>query len=195
MKSLKLFALVAALFLCGSASAQFTNTTTKSNNQPATTNNSGGGAVRGYSGFIEMGYCFGIGEYDFGRFDLSTSHGFQINSHIFIGLGTGYKKFSSAYCIPLYTDFRVNFLDKKATPFFGLKMGYTTGEVAGFMMTPSLGCRFGFYENLGLTLSFGYDYQRGDVTTTYYSYYYDYYYYDVHNENLGGIFLKVGLEF
>lgn len=204
MKNIKLLALFVALLGCSTVSAQFTNTNPNANNnrsQQTSNENSSSGAVMGYSGFIELGYVKGIGTYDFDRFELTTSQGFQINSHIFVGLGTGIKYFydESAYGIPFYTDFRINFLKKKVSPFAGFKLGYTTGDVSGLMLTPMFGCRFGFYKNFGLILSLGYDYQSGEVVTTYryYSYYSGTYYYNTskHRENLGGIFLKIGLEF
>ena len=33
----------------------------------------------GYRGFVDTGYSVGIGDYDFGRFEVNTSHGYQIN--------------------------------------------------------------------------------------------------------------------
>jgi hypothetical protein len=198
MKKLKFITLLAAIMVCGMASAQFINTGgNERNNQRQSSNESGGGAVLGYSAFVEFGYSVGIGDYSFDRFEITTSHGIQANSHIFIGLGTGLKYFfdGSNYAIPVYTDFRVNFLNKKISPFAGMKIGYTIGDVSGVMVTPMFGCRFGFHNNFGLILSLGYDYQRGKVTTYYYNYYYGYNYYNTHTENLGGVFLKIGLEF
>jgi len=195
MKRFRFLVLLVVLFVGGTASAQFTNTGGNSRSNQRLSNDTGGGAVMGYSGFVEIGYCIGIGEYDFSRFDMSTTHGFQINSHIFIGAGTGIKYFDESYAIPFYTDFRVNFLNKKVSPFAGMKLGYTFGDVSGMMITPMFGCRFGFHNNFGLVLSLGYDYQRGKVTSYYYNYYYGYTYYNTTTENLGGVFLKIGLEF
>jgi hypothetical protein len=200
MKKIKLFAFIATLLICGTASAQFTNT---GNNRKANTSSNssfGDGAVAGYSGFIETGYTAGIGDYSYNRFEISTSHGFQINSHIFIGMGVGFKYFASesVYGIPFFADFRVNFLDNNISPFVGMKTGYTIGSdsdgIKGFMLSPSIGCRFGFKDNLGLIVSLGYDYQQATVWTLYYSYYYGYYT-ESSRENLAGLALKIGFEF
>ena len=31
-----------------------------------------------YRGYVDAGYSLGIGDYDFGRFEVNTSHGYQI---------------------------------------------------------------------------------------------------------------------
>ena len=43
----------------------------------------------GYKGHVEAGYSVGIGDYDFGRFEVNTTHGYQVNPYIFLGAGTG----------------------------------------------------------------------------------------------------------
>ena len=42
-----------------------------------------------YRGFVDAGYDVGIGDYDFGRFVINTTHGYQFNPYIFLGAGTG----------------------------------------------------------------------------------------------------------
>ena len=42
----------------------------------------------GYKGHVDAGYSVGIGDYDFGRFEVNTTHGYQVNPYIFIGAGT-----------------------------------------------------------------------------------------------------------
>lgn len=37
----------------------------------------------GYKGHVEAGYSVGIGDYDFGRFEVNTTHGYQVNPYIF----------------------------------------------------------------------------------------------------------------
>lgn len=34
---------------------------------------------KGYRGFAELGYGIGVGDYEFGRFSIETSHGYQFN--------------------------------------------------------------------------------------------------------------------
>lgn len=38
-----------------------------------------------YRGFVDAGYDVGIGDYDFGRFVINTTHGYQFNPYIFLG--------------------------------------------------------------------------------------------------------------
>lgn len=40
----------------------------------------------GYKGHVDAGYSIGIGDYDFGRFEVNTTHGYQVNPYIFLGL-------------------------------------------------------------------------------------------------------------
>ena len=32
-----------------------------------------------YRGYVDAGYSIGIGDYEFGRFEVNTSHGYQFN--------------------------------------------------------------------------------------------------------------------
>lgn len=49
----------------------------------------------GYKGHVDAGYSVGIGDYDFGRFEVNTTHGYQVNPYIFLGAGTGLHFMSS----------------------------------------------------------------------------------------------------
>ena len=35
-----------------------------------------------YRGFIDAGYSIGVGDYEFGRFEVNTSHGYQFNPYL-----------------------------------------------------------------------------------------------------------------
>ena len=41
-----------------------------------------------YRGFVDAGYDVGIGDYEFGRFVINTTHGYQFNPYIFLGAST-----------------------------------------------------------------------------------------------------------
>lgn len=161
--------------------------------------NNVGGAKTGYRGFLDLGYTIGVGDYAAGRLDITTTHGYQTCPYFFIGVGTGihYYTEGSSIGVPLFADLRADFLDNWVTPFFDFKIGYSVADISGFYMCPSIGCRFGFGNNLGMHISLGYTLQK--ATATYYSYYYGYYgaSFSYHEEsvNVGGITLKVGLEF
>lgn len=92
----------------------------------------------GYKGHVDAGYSVGIGDYDFGRFEVNTTHGYQVNPYIFLGAGTGLH-FMSSYKtgdmeipldvrdskvdIPVFANFRSNF--KKAS----FRLSLTSKEV------------------------------------------------------------------
>lgn len=48
-----------------------------------------------YRGFIDAGYSIGVGDYEFGRFEVNTSHGYQFNPYLFLGAGVGFHFMSS----------------------------------------------------------------------------------------------------
>ena len=158
MKKLKLFLLAALCLIGASANAQNENGTTE-----------------GYQGFIELNMGRYVKSNDFRIFNMSTTHGVQINPNVFVGAGIGYDFYAYAYAdehdvktdvsgsIPVFANFRWNVLDKKISPVFDLKAGYTFGLEAvktdnkydiknyvftdgpsGFYTSVALGCRFAF---------------------------------------------------
>lgn len=193
MRTIKFFTLTFALFLCSTAFAQFANTNSNTRNNRGTTSKADFGPVS-YKGFVEGGYALGVGDFDFDRIDVSTSHGIQI-SRVFLGLGVGIKYFhdEEVLVIPIVADFRVNFLNNDVTPFIGTKIGCSAGKSGGFTLTPAIGCRFKIQDNFGLNLSLGYDLQKSKVHLYYYSG--SHLYHTKVTENLGAIVFKIGFEF
>ena len=49
-----------------------------------------------YRGSVDAGYSVGIGDYDFGRFEINTSHGYQINPYLFIVAGYSTPQYSTS---------------------------------------------------------------------------------------------------
>ena len=173
------------------ASAQFTNTGSqyKQRNSRTVVPHFARGPEKGYKGFVEAGYTFGVGDYGEGRPTFQTTHGYQFNPYIFAGIGAGFNYFtdSKAIGVPIYADGRVTFIDNKITPFFDVKVGYSVVDVEGFFFSPSMGCRFGFNNDTALLLSFGYEMQLA-------KYYYSWSF-GMHHEICGGLTLKTGCEF
>ena len=124
-----------------------------------------------YRGFVDAGYSGGIGDYDFGRFEVNTSHGYQINPYLFIGAGTGLH-FMASYKtkdmdipldirdskvdIPVFANIRCNFLKKKVSPFIDVKGGTYVTNNGGLYVNASAGCRFSINEKQAINLSVGY---------------------------------------
>lgn len=96
--------------------------------------------------------------------------------------------------MPLFVDFRANFMQGPIVPFAGVKTGYTASlsddaDDLGFYFAPSVGVKFMLNNRLAFNATLGYTVQLAEVH--YYSYYNNYY----SDENLGGVSIKVGLEF
>ncbi len=114
-----------------------------------------------YSGFVEMGFSGGVGEIHANQFEVLTTHGLQVNSNLFVGLGSGLQfqfndvldstKFSgvsgdvskTGVNIPLYVDFRVCPVYRRMSmpiqPFFDMKVG-ASFNVTGKRMVIHSGC-------------------------------------------------------
>jgi hypothetical protein len=53
------------------------------------------GSVSGYKGVFDAGYTFPVGIGEKGRFEVHTSHGFQLNDYLFVGAGIGLHVYSA----------------------------------------------------------------------------------------------------
>ena len=148
----------------------------------------GNGVRRGYRGFVELGYTIGTGDWDgTNRVEFATSHGYQFNSYFYAGLGAGVNYYHEADMveIPIFADFRTDILNNWITPYVDFKIGYTVYDATGFYMSPTVGRRFGFANNVALNFGIGYTMQKISVD----------WYYDSTKENMGGFSIKLGLEF
>lgn len=144
--------------------------------------------TRGYKGFVDGGFT--VGDYDVAM-EVNTSHGFQINPYFYVGGGLGLHAYMDYEClnIPIFSNVRVNFLNKKASPYVDYKLGVSIGDFPGFYSSLSVGCKIKKFN-----VSLGYTVQLAEV----YDYYYDYYsggYYNYYTDNIGGFTLKAGFEF
>ena len=119
-----------------------------------------------YRCFAELGTSFNVGFYNpRGTGSISTTHGCQINSHLFVGAGLGceYHEMGKRWFLPLFVDFRVNISDRKFTPFFGLKAGYALGKKSSDKLNPgyyvylnAFGDRLIITPKLAMNMSIGY---------------------------------------
>jgi small nuclear ribonucleoprotein (snRNP)-like protein len=113
--------------------------------------------ISGYKGFLDAGYTMKMGDLSSSRIEVSTSHGYQINSSLFVGLGFGANLYSDGFyknstytndsiggpkdvmakaadslnisaTLPIFVDIRYNFIPEgQIIPFVGLKAGYSMG--------------------------------------------------------------------
>ena len=129
----------------------------------------------GYRGFADLGYTIGVGDYDFGRTEISTTHGYQVCPYFFVGAGVGshfMEKYAtkgmdialderdSKVSIPLFVDFRSRFTKTKFAPFADLKLGYFVTNSDGFYGNLAIGCRMALKGNMAVSLSIGYTMEK-----------------------------------
>lgn len=102
------------------------------------------GLAPGYRGFVGLEAI--LGQYI--GLNLSTVHGRQITNKVFLGGGVGVIFAENwdydHYSLPVFANFRVDFVEKKISPFLDLRLG---GDFAfygdsGFYGDCSFGCRF-----------------------------------------------------
>lgn len=119
--------------------------------------------MRGYKAFYEAGYEFCESSYkgSWGhlepfsskcdKFSFATSHGFQFNNFFYLGAGIGLDYYTrpelKKVSIPLFVDARVNFLNKRFSPFFDCRFGYSAGGIRSTLHNYQLGLRIGLPEN------------------------------------------------
>ena len=148
----------------------------------------------GYRGFVEYGYLIGTGDFNGSDLnDISTTHGYQITSNLFVGAGVGVHlyKFNDGddkthYNLPVFADIRWDILETKFTPFIDLKSGYSVaGEFTGAYVKPSLGCRMAIGSKLGLNIGVGYTFMKTGYA----------YVYSGKDLNMTGVNIHLGLDF
>ncbi len=156
------------------------------------------GPQKGFKILVEGGYGVGSGLYGEERISFMASIGYRFNPFIYAGVGSGENYFTSSekYGIPLYATIRANFLNIGVSPYFDVKVGYSIADVKGLYLAPSVGCRWGFTDNIAFTASMGYELQRTDCYTAII---------DLNNpndaiinnskRNLGALNIKIGFEF
>ena len=124
-----------------------------------------------YRGFVDGGYTIGIGDYKFGRFEINSSHGYQINPFIFVGGGLGFHfmpkyetpdmnipldQRKSKVDIPVFANARANFSKGKITPFVDGKAGTYVNNNGGLYLNLSVGCRYAVDEKQAVNVSVGF---------------------------------------
>lgn len=152
---------------------------------------------RGYRGFAETGYSFGLGNEGMNRFEISTTHGFQFNEHLFIGGGVAYHSFHKNGFdwegVPVFGEIRGDWFRGKFSPFASAKLGYNTGDIEGLYFAPAAGCRYAFGKKFGLNLSLGYSLQMADFIELNYDH--GQMGINYKKKNSGAITLKLGFDF
>lgn len=149
-----------------------------------------------YQGEVQIGYNFGVKDFDPDYANLSFINGIRFNKNLFAGIGVGLNTYSifesgvdKEYALPIFINAKAYLPVSPQTDFFAsLDCGYWFGissnhkEVGGLMLTPSVGVCFDLGKSYGLNLSLGYNHQNwsadGPVSL-----------------NTGAIGIKVGFSF
>lgn len=128
---------------------------------------------RGYRGFVEsenlifpnIGFIFGDGgDSDFWT-GVSTVHGYQLNSRLFVGAGMSclWQLSDIDYSVdngklkylPLFADVRTDLRFGRFTPFADLRMGCNLLRHGSFSGALTLGYRFNWGRRVALNLALG----------------------------------------
>lgn len=101
---------------------------------------------RGYRGFADAGFTIPIG------IDFTTTHGYQIDKHFFVGAGVG----CSIQSFPVFAAARYDILDRHVTPALEVRWGRSFGNRKSpyFSLTGAVRIRLGSWG--GLNISCGY---------------------------------------
>lgn len=176
------------------------------------------GLQKGYRGMVDLGYCIYTSQLHPSTVEITTSHGYQFNPYIYLGAGLGfditgeckygdisgrpYNKRESKVDIPLFFNARANFTKTKFSPFADARIGAYVNNDGNIYANLALGTRYGISDDLGLSLSVGYELrkvtvQQINMTTgsKYNNYQYDFYYTDRTGEDVSGFIIKVGVDF
>ncbi|WLD25125.1 hypothetical protein NU10_07085 [Flavobacterium dauae] len=156
------------------------------------------GFKKGYRGIVESGYEVGVGYSGIDRLKLNVINGYQINPYFFVGVGTGVRYYTDIdqVLIPIFADFRVNFIDNKFSPYLAFDIGYSfdatndfLGE--GLLLSPTVGVDFKISDNTTMNFGIGYEMQK------LYFYYYGGKYFGSFSsyENSGALSFNVGISF
>ena len=133
-----------------------------------------------YRGFVDAGYSIGIGDYEFGRFELNTTHGYQVNPYFFFGAGLGLHFMSeyetagmdialdyreSKVDIPVFANVRCNFSKGKVSPYIDVKGGTFVTNNGGLYASVSAGCRISINDKQAIKVSVGYTSEKLEFET------------------------------
>lgn len=124
---------------------------------------------KNYYGDVNFGYGFLINNTDF--LDLQIISGYEFSEYFGLGLGTGVKFDGAGLAIPVFANFRSEFIDGAVVPFASLNVGYNicvTSYFSGFYLEPKVGVAFRVSPKTKLNL--GLSYALNNAKYSYYSY-------------------------
>lgn len=168
-----------------------------------------------YRGFADVGYTIGVGDYDFGRFEINTSHGYQIIPQLYVGAGAGmhfmpkYKyqpgdltipldqRKEAKVEIPVFANVRGTFLKTRFAPFLDAKVGTYVTNGGGLYYNVSAGLRIATTGKQAVNIMVGYTSEKLEFQTfdKFASGYSMDYFTKPTKRDCEGVSIKVGYEF
>ena len=115
----------------------------------------GRGLKSGYRGIIEMGVTSFASSYGI---IVNFINGYQFNPYFSLGLGVGNRYLSATddFIFPIFTDFRVNFIDNIGSPYLSFGVGCSIdGSVVGSHFNSSAGVRFMISNKTAINMGLG----------------------------------------
>lgn len=116
--------------------------------------------------------------------------------------GYPYTKRDSKVDIPIFFNAGANFTKPRFIPFFDAKVGAYVTDGNSIYANGSIGCRYSFGNNMGISLSVGYEARKVTIKqlemtsgNKYNNYKYSFYYKDREDEPIDGVVIKMGFDF
>ena len=108
----------------------------------------------GYQGFAEVNSCWHFDKNMPTTVQLSTTHGFYFNGHIYAGIGVGWEFNNSYFLMPFYANVRYVFLNKTAvSPLVSMRLGtFYSSKKMGTYGDLALGVRFASKRDFALSV-------------------------------------------
>lgn len=153
----------------------------------------------GYQGFLEYGNTFVFDKEMQNTINLSTTHGFFMNEHTFVGIGLSIDFNNNHTLVPIYANMRYIFINNKAiSPVLGLRLGSFMANNVGVYGDLTFGVRFAskrdfaisllvsgtYYDNIKREREYWYEDENGFMQLEYK--------YDTYNPS--GVSLRIGIE-
>jgi sRNA-binding regulator protein Hfq len=156
------------------------------------------GLRQGYKGILELDYAIGTGDWKVDRLNLQFINGYQVNPYFSLGIGTGahYYFDAEAVLIPVFADFRANFIDNAVSPYLAFDIGYSFDATndfkgLGMLLGIGVGATLKTSNSSAINIGIGYEMQKDKLYISN-----GYYYYETSSSiSYGAFCLKLGISF
>lgn len=153
----------------------------------------------GYQGFFELGNSWHFDKNMPATIQLSTTHGFFFNGHIFAGLGAAFEWNANYQMLPLFANVRYVFSNRSiVSPVVSLRLGSFISKKMGAYGDLAVGVRFASKKDFAVSILVAGSYYD-KLTYIYHQEFQDangYWYYETVEGKISpsGLSLRVGIE-